>query len=106
MGKVRHSFGSAALSLDLFGQGVGFSVNGKGTFKSFIGLVFSIGILATVLPFGLNKFIKCMEHSDTLHQESISQGHVDLNKVQVIEGFNVAVVLLDKNYLPLEIEDI
>ena len=72
MGKVRQSFGSAALSLDLFGQGIGFSVNGKGTYKSFIGLVFSIGILATVLPFGLNKLIICMEHSDTLHQESIS----------------------------------
>ena len=79
MAKIRPSLSSRVLSLDLFGQGVGFSVNGKDSYKSFIGLLFSIGILATVLPFGLNKLIICVDHSDTLHQESISQGHVDFN---------------------------
>ena len=81
MGKERRSLSSAALSLDLFGQDIGFSVNGNDTYKSYIGLIFSIGIIATVLPFGLNKLIICMNHSDTLHQDSISKGHVDLSKI-------------------------
>ena len=47
---------SAFLSIDLFSESIQFSIKGKRAHQSILGSVLSLGIFATVLAFGINKF--------------------------------------------------
>ena len=48
-------------ALDFFGEDVGFTINGQRTHKSAVGFLLSLGIMLTVLAFGLKKFVLCWE---------------------------------------------
>ena len=48
-------------SLDLFGEDIGFKINGQRTHKSAVGFFLSLGIISTVLAFGLKKLVLCWE---------------------------------------------
>ena len=67
MGKVTKKIRDTIFTLDLFGQTIGFRIDGKSSYKSVQGFVLSVGILVTVFIFGANKFLKCFDYQDTLH---------------------------------------
>ena len=53
--------------LDYFGEQVSFNIQGKGDHKSFLGMLFSLAILATVGSFGVKKFMVMIYYGDTYH---------------------------------------
>ena len=57
MNKVSKTLITSILKLDLFGEGIGFTLNGKDSIKSIPGFLMSIVILVTVLLFGANQFL-------------------------------------------------
>ena len=54
--------------LDLFGQGVKFTVKGEETYKTCAGAILTIIIYMVVLVYGLNRFQKFYQRQDTAHQ--------------------------------------
>ena len=66
MNKISKRIRNAIFTLDLFGEPVGFTIEGNSSYKSAQGLVLSVGILSTVLIFGANKFLKCLDYQETL----------------------------------------
>ena len=53
------------LRLDLFGESVGFTIDGEGTQKSCLGLLLSLCIFATVIPYAYKKSITLVTYGDT-----------------------------------------
>ena len=53
--------------LDYFGEQVSFNIQGRGDHKSFLGMLFSLAILATVGSFGVKKFLVMKDYEDTKH---------------------------------------
>ena len=93
MGKASKGIRNAIFTLDIFGEPIGFSIDGKSSYKSVQGLVLSVGILATVLTFGVNKFLKCLDYQETLHQQSVSHDYFDASEEYKFEKFNAAFIL-------------
>ena len=58
--KLRKTF----LRLDLFGEPVGFTIDGSGTRKSFLGLFLSLCIIGTMIPYSFKKFDKLQSYDD------------------------------------------
>ena len=52
----------------MFGESLQFKVGGNDSFKSIIGALVSLAIFATVLPYGVNKFIILYQKNDTSYQ--------------------------------------
>ena len=67
MNKALKKLRASVLTLDLYGEDIGFTANGQRSIKSVSGLVLSIGILTTVLAFGANKFLLCFDYQETKH---------------------------------------
>ena len=57
MNKISKTLITSILKLDLFGEGIGFTLNGKDSIKSIPGFAMSICILVFVLLFGTNQFL-------------------------------------------------
>ena len=57
MSKVTKTLITSIEKLDLFGEGIGFTLNGKDSIKSIPGFVISMGIFVFVLLFGANQFL-------------------------------------------------
>ena len=52
MKKILRSF----LKLDLFGESIGFQIDGLSSRKSILGAILSFAIFATVLPYSVKKY--------------------------------------------------
>ena len=59
------------LKLDIFGEPVVFTIDGEGSQKSYLGLMLSLCIFATVFPYSYNKFNTLRTHNDTVKEEFI-----------------------------------
>ena len=55
-------FTKTLLKLDMFGKPVGFSIDGGGTRKSCIGLLLSLLIIATLIPYSFKKLERLIEY--------------------------------------------
>ena len=77
MGKVAKKLERSLFYFDFFGEQVGFSINGQSSHKSYEGTIISLGILATVLSFAINKFILSITHSDTMHLSAVEKNYFD-----------------------------
>ena len=57
------------LKLDIFGEQVVFTVDGEGSQKSYLGLIISLCIFATILPYSYNKFDTLRTYDDLAVQD-------------------------------------
>ena len=60
--------GNSLLQVDLFGETASFQIEGKSYYGSIHGAIISIGILATVIAYGLNKYNIMLDFGETSHQ--------------------------------------
>ena len=76
---VTENLGNIFKSVDMFGSAVGFKVKGRSVFKTAIGAIMSILILATVGTYGLVKFTKMYNKLDTSFQSSVDKQETSQN---------------------------
>ena len=53
--------------LDVFGQGIKFTVKGEESYKTCYGAILTVLIYLIVLVYGLNRFQKFYQRQDTAH---------------------------------------
>ena len=59
--------GDKVKSFDLFGQGIGFEIAGRGSLNSYIGAILSTAITAVTLFYGISRFNTMVERADTAY---------------------------------------
>ena len=97
MAKFSAKIQSVFLSLDLFSESIQFSINGKRAHRSILGSIFSLGIFATVLAFGINKFKVSLSYQDTLFQQTIEKNYYEENVEYKFDGFGLAYSVVNLN---------
>ena len=75
MKKISKKLKDYAMRLDLFGETINFEIGGNTAHKSCYGLVISLGIFATLLAYGVNKFLVFKDYQDTQHQQIYEQDY-------------------------------
>ena len=71
MPKKRFSVLNFLKSLDTFGSGVTFNIDGEETVKSYIGAFFSVALICLTLVYAFTKWQVMLNFEDTNHQETI-----------------------------------
>ena len=99
MGKIAKKLERSLFYFDFFGEQVGFSVNGQKSHKSYEGTIISLGILATVLSFAVNKFILSITHSDTMHTTAVEKNYFDESTEYKFDSFHAAFALIEHSTL-------
>ena len=59
---ISSSIGNVFKSFDFYGETIGFNIKGAKSVKSVFGTIISLGIVAVVMAYGLNKFIVMINH--------------------------------------------
>ena len=65
MPKIASKVREFVMRFNLFGETINFEIRGQAAHKSFTGLVLSLGIFATLLAYGTNKFLVFKDYQDT-----------------------------------------
>ena len=60
--------GKALKSLDFFGEGIGFSIEGQGTHHSWLGALLSLFAIVVTFSYALNRADTMAKFGDTSHQ--------------------------------------
>ena len=63
--------------IDMFGQGIKFTVKGQETYKTCSGAILTLLIYVIVLVYGSNRFQKFYQRQDTSHQQTRIQNRFD-----------------------------
>ena len=89
----------------MFGEPVGFSIDGGGTRKSFIGLLISLLIIGTLIPYSFKKFERLIEYDGVwVSFETDPEGKQITDRTQ-IHNFTVGFQLshiIKKEFLNIE----
>ena len=81
------------LKLDIFGEPVGFSVDGDGSHKSYLGLLLSLCVIGTISPYSISKFNTLVEFGDTRVSDDLEPSGIDLSDRTKIENLTFAMGL-------------
>lgn len=68
--KPAFSPSNAFKSLDMFGEGIGFSIYGRGVHQSYLGALVSLIAIVVTLSYALDRAQTMLEYNDTTHQET------------------------------------
>ena len=63
--------GRSLLKMDLFGESIGFKIDGEESRRSILGLMLSLGIFATILPYAVKKWQVMINYDDTDISETV-----------------------------------
>ena len=81
---------------DLFGEDVGFSINGSRKLHSIPGLLTSLVILSTVGAFFIQNFNKMIEHENSTHQTILKRIDPDVETLYTkLDNVFVAISISD-----------
>ena len=83
------------MKLDIFGEPVGFTVDGEGSQKSYLGLLLSLIIFGTIIPFTYQKFSTLRTFGDTKVSDDLDPSGKNLSDRTKIENFSFAISLAD-----------
>ena len=86
---------STLLKLDQFGEPVEFTVDGDGSRKSFFGLLLSLVIFATVIPYSIDKYRTLVEYGDTSISEDFYPHWKKPTDVTKIPELSVAIQIMN-----------
>ena len=94
------------MSIDKFGETPTFTVNGRDTYSSLIGMVLTLVILGVVIPFGFNKFIIMREYDDTNFQSIVNEQTVGPEEVLTYDQThaNAFIYFTDSKFRPISKE--
>ena len=95
----------AILQLDLFGEKVGFNIEGESSRKSIIGTLVSCYIFCVIVPYAYSKFEKMRNYGDTKHQTIRSSESLTSEDKETIQNFNVMMYLQTNVIQTLRIGD-
>ena len=86
-----------ANNIDFFGETVEFQIHGQNKYSSICGIMLSLGILVTVLAYGINKYSVMINHDDTIHQKTVSQNEISSSQsfTYADTEFNIALGVKD-----------
>ena len=79
------------MHFNLFGEKINFEIRGQAAHKSFTGLVLSLGIFATLLAYGTNKFLVFKDYQDTLHQQTIAKSYYKPDQEYSFDEFQISI---------------
>ena len=73
--------GKSLLKLDLFGEQIGLNIDGEGANKTILGLLFSLCIFATIIPYGVKKYDVMINYEDTDIQRTVDSNGLAIDEV-------------------------
>ena len=97
---------STLLKLDIFGEPVEFTVDGEGSRKSCLGLLLSLVIFATVLPYSFDKYKILINYGDTTVSSDFNAYGKDPSDKTKVEDLSIAMQIMNvKTYQSIKLED-
>ena len=86
---------STLLKLDQFGEPVEFTVDGEGSRKSFLGLLLSLVIFATVIPYSVDKYKTLINYGDTTVLDDFDPSGKKPTDVTKIPELSIAIQIMN-----------
>ena len=95
--KASSKLGDIIKSFDLFGEGVGFEIEGRATNTSYLGSLISLAIIVITFSYAASRFTVMSDYADTSHQTTTSQSEYSQENPLTYEqtNFNFALSLSD-----------
>ena len=92
---VKKSIDRLFQKFDIYGESIGFKIEGKDTYQSAVGGVLSLITLSLLLAFTVVKTSAMWERDDTVHQNYIRINALDSTAVYTDEdlGFNAVIMV-------------
>ena len=90
------------LSLDIFGEGIGFNINGEATHKSYVGLFFSIIIFTTMTAFGIKQFDTMINYEDTRHSYQLRENVMDKKEEVFNKDLHIGFTIVNQRGRPVD----
>lgn len=89
------------MKLDIFGEPVGFTVDGEESRKSYFGLFLSICIFAIMVPYDIKKCNILLTHGDTKLSDDLDPSGKDSVDRTNIKDFTLAFNVIDTENLTM-----
>ena len=73
------------MRVDFFGEKASFHIDGEQSYNSIFGAIISIGIIGTIMAYGINKYKIMKNFEETNFQQSMSRGVISDTQVFTFE---------------------
>ena len=96
--------GNAVKSIDLFGEGLGFTIGGSSTHKSYLGAFLTLCIIVVTLSYAIDRAQTMMAFGDTVHQGTTSESDFSREQPLILSesGVSFAIAITDSTtFIPV-----